>query len=67
MTDRQRELRDYIRAQLREFETVPTRAQMASALRTTPSAINWLLSKLESQGRIEIGRGWRNIRLREAA
>ena len=66
MTERQKQLRDYLRAQQKENPEVgPTQLDMATALKTSPGAIFWLLGKLEQLGEIERGRGWRNIRLRE--
>lgn len=63
MTERQAQLRDYLRAYIAEHKVPPTQAQMAQALKTHPGAIVWLLMKLEDHGEIERGRGWRSLRL----
>ncbi|MGA7329868.1 MAG: hypothetical protein WBX25_36645 [Rhodomicrobium sp.] len=65
MTNRQLELRDFIRQYIREHEIPPTQMRMAEALRTSQGSITWLLMKLEAHGEIQRGRGWRSVRLSE--
>ena len=65
VTERQKELRDLLRAHARVSEVQLTQKQMAAALETSTSSICWLLAKLEDLGEIEIGRGWRNVKVLE--